>query len=195
MVHEIFSFTGRLLFKRAQITWRCGLFPDAARLSGKQNKPEQGRPNMAYAAPSILIVEDEEAHAELIRRAIRKTDRANRIDVVNDGEQALDYIFNRGEYSDPQQYPRPALVLLDIKLPGVDGFEVLKRIKGDRALKMIPVIMLTTSDCEQDIMLAYHHHANSYLTKPVGFAAFEEKVLQLGRYWTGINEPPPWCRS
>ena len=149
---------------------------------------------MGYAESNILVVEDEEAHAALICRAIRKTERVNRVDVVRDGEQALDYICNRGLYSDSEQYPRPVMILLDINLPGMDGFEVLERIKSEQTLKMIPVIMLTTSDREQDIALAYQHHANSYLTKPVGFAAFEEKVLELGRYWTRVNEPPPAVR-
>lgn len=150
---------------------------------------------MRHATPNILIVEDEEAHAELIRRAILKADRVNRIDVVGDGEEALDYMFNRGAYYDPEQYPHPAMVLLDIKLPGMGGLEVLKRIKGDRVLKMIPVIMLTTSDREQDIKFAYQNHANSYLTKPIGFTAFEKKVLELGRYWTMLNEPPRALRN
>ena len=150
---------------------------------------------MAHAVPNILIVEDEEAHAELIRRVIRRSSEACHIDVVTDGEQALDYIFNRGRYSDRERYGRPGMILLDIKLPGIDGLEVLMQIKSNRILRMIPVIVLTTSEREQDIAVAYQHHANSYLTKPVGYAAFEEKVLQLGRYWTRINEPPPARRS
>ncbi|GLI32975.1 response regulator [Desulforhabdus amnigena] len=138
----------------------------------------------------ILIVEDEEAHAELTKRAIRKAGHANRIDILNDGEQALDYLFNRGIYSDREKYPCPALILLDINLPGIDGIEVLKRIKEDPRLKPIPVIMLTTSKREEDIAASYGHYANSYLTKPVGFKEFEEKVMQIDFYWMNLNEPP-----
>jgi len=138
----------------------------------------------------ILIVEDEEAHAELTRRAIRKAGNVSRIDVVNDGEQALDYVFNRGKFDNREKYPRPGLILLDIKLPGIDGIEVLKRVKEHPGLKTIPVIMLTTSKREEDIVASYSHYANSYLTKPVGFKEFEEKVKQLDFYWVKINEPP-----
>lgn len=139
---------------------------------------------------SILIVEDEEAHAQLTERAIRKSGNANRIDIVGDGEQAMDYLLNRGKYADKNRYPCPGLVLLDIKLPGIDGIEVLKQIKDNPRLKQIPVIMLTTSEREEDIAKAYGHYANSYLTKPVGFKAFEEKITQLDFYWMILNEPP-----
>lgn len=145
---------------------------------------------MANESPSILIVEDEEAHAELTRRAIRKAGNANRIDIVSDGEQALDYVFNRRKYSDKNEYPAPGLILLDIKLPGIDGIEVLQQIKTHPVLKKIPVIMLTTSEREEDIAASYSRYANSYLTKPVGFKEFEEKVKQIGFYWMTLNEPP-----
>jgi CheY-like chemotaxis protein len=145
---------------------------------------------MGCEPASILIVEDEEAHAELTERAIRKAGNANRIDVVSDGEQALDFLFNRGKYADPKKYPCPGLILLDIKLPGVDGLEVLKQIKEHSTLRKIPVIMLTTSEREEDIARSYCHHANSYLTKPVGFKEFEEKVRQIDFYWLILNEPP-----
>ena len=141
-------------------------------------------------ALKILMVEDEEAHAELTKRAIRKAGYAGRVDVVSDGEAALDYLYNRGHYRDKERYCMPNLVLLDIKLPGIDGIEVLKRIKEDPDLKRIPVIMLTTSEREQDIVSSYNHYANSYLTKPVGFKEFEEKVRQIGFYWTTLNVPP-----
>ena len=100
---------------------------------------------------SILLVEDEEAHAELTVRAIRKGGNANRIEVVCDGEQALDYLFNRKKYADKSAYPHPGLILLDIKLPGMDGIDLLKEIKEDPLLQSIPVIMLTTSEREEDI--------------------------------------------
>jgi CheY-like chemotaxis protein len=145
---------------------------------------------MEYDPQGILIVEDEEAHAELTRRAIRKSGNASRIDVVQDGEEALDYLFNRGKYHNKIEYPRPGLILLDIKLPGIDGIEVLKQIKEHPILKRVPVIMLTTSKREEDIAASYNHYANSYLTKPVGFKEFEEKVRQLDQYWLGLNQPP-----
>jgi CheY-like chemotaxis protein len=145
---------------------------------------------MEYEPSSILLVEDEEAHARLTERAIRKAGNANRIHVVSDGEQALDYLFNRGKYADKGKFPHPGLILLDIKLPGVDGIEVLKQIKTDPVLRKIPVIMLTTSEREEDIAASYCHYANSYLTKPVGFKEFEEKVRQIDNYWMLVNEPP-----
>lgn len=138
----------------------------------------------------ILIVEDEEAHAQLMQRAIRKSGNANHIDIVSDGEQALDYLFNRGKYEDKNTYSCPGLILLDIKLPGIDGFQVLKQIKEHPVLRNIPVIILTTSQREEDVARAYGHYANSYLTKPVGFKKFEEKIGQLDFYWMMLNEPP-----
>ena len=146
---------------------------------------------MTYDATTILIVEDEPAHAQLTERAIRKSGNANRVDIVGDGEQALDYLLNRGRYADRERYPCPALILLDIKLPGIDGIEVLRQVKAHPLLRKIPVIMLTTSERDEDMARAYSHYANSYLTKPVGFKAFEEKINQLDFYWMIINEPPP----
>ena len=145
---------------------------------------------MSCEPATILIIEDEEAHAELTHRAIRKAGNANRIDIVPDGEQALDYLFNRGKYTDKKEYPYPGLILLDIKLPGIDGIEVLKHIKEHPTLRQIPVIMLTTSEREEDVAKSYFHYANSYLTKPVGFKEFEDKVKQIDFYWLILNEPP-----
>lgn len=139
---------------------------------------------------SILLVEDEPAHAALTQRAIRKSGNAARIDIVTHGEEALDFLFNRGSYSDKHRYPPPGLILLDIKLPGMDGIEVLKAIKEDQRFKRIPVIMLTTSERVADIACSYEYYANSYLTKPVGVKAFEEKIRQLDSYWMIHNEPP-----
>jgi CheY-like chemotaxis protein len=146
---------------------------------------------MKVEPASILIIEDEEAHAQLTQRAIRKSGNANHIDIVYDGEQGLDYLFNRGKYADKSRFPCPGLVLLDIKLPGIDGIEVLREIKEHPVLRKIPVIMLTTSVREEDMAKSYGHHANSYLTKPVGFKQFEEKIGQLDFYWMIINESPP----
>jgi len=145
---------------------------------------------MVHKPLNILLVEDEEAHAELTKRSIRKAGNANRIDIVFDGEKAINYLYNHGEYADKTKYSRPGLILLDIKLPGIDGIQVLKKIKEDPALKRIPVIMLTTSKREEDIVQSYNNHANSYLTKPVGFKEFEDKIRQLDFYWLLINEPP-----
>lgn len=145
---------------------------------------------MEYEPLSILLIEDEEAHAELTRRAIRKAGNANRIHIVSDGEEAFDFLCNRGAYADKSKYPLPGLILLDINLPGIDGIEVLKKLKKDPKLKKIPVIMLTTSEREEDIVRSYEHYANSYLTKPVGFKAFEEKIKQIDFYWMILNKPP-----
>ena len=138
----------------------------------------------------ILLVEDEVAHAELTKRAIRKAGNANRVHIVTDGEEAFDYLYNRGKYEDKVKYSLPGLILLDIKLPGIDGVEVLKKIKEDPTLKRIPVIMLTTSEREEDIARSYNHYANSYLTKPVGFKEFEKKIMQIDFYWMILNKPP-----
>ncbi len=145
---------------------------------------------MDHEPLNILLVEDEEAHAELTKRSIRKAGNANRIDVVYDGEEALNYLYNKGKYADKTKYPRPGLILLDIKLPGIDGIQVLKTIKEDPNLKRMPVIMLTTSKRDEDIAQSYNYYANSYLTKPVGFKEFEDKIQQLDYYWLLINEPP-----
>ena len=151
------------------------------------------RRNMDPERFNILVIEDEEAHAALTERAIRKAGRANRIDIARDGEEALDYLFHQGRYAEASRFPSPGLILLDLKLPGVDGIEVLKQIKNDPHLKKIPVIMLTTSKREEDIASCYLNHANSYLTKPVGFREFEAKVMEINSYWMEINEPPAAC--
>lgn len=145
---------------------------------------------MTFEPSSILLVEDEEAHAELTVRAIRKAGNANRVDVVSDGEEALDYLFNDKKYADRSKYPTPGLILLDIKLPGIDGLDVLQKIKQEPNLRKIPVIILTTSEREEDIARSYDYHANSYLTKPVGFKEFEEKIRQIDFYWMLLNRPP-----
>ncbi|OPL15338.1 MAG: hypothetical protein AVO38_10730 [delta proteobacterium ML8_D] len=145
---------------------------------------------MNYEPSNILLIEDEEAHAELTKRAIRKAGNANRIDVLTNGEEAIDYIFNRGKYTNKKKYPMPGLIMLDIKLPGIDGIEVLRQIKASPVLKKIPVIMLTTSDREEDISRSYNNYANSYLTKPVGYKEFEERIMQVDSYWMLINKKP-----
>ncbi|MBA3027508.1 MAG: response regulator [Desulfobacterium sp.] len=145
---------------------------------------------MTYEPLNILIIEDEEAHAELTKRAIRKAGNANRVDIVSDGQEALDYLFNQKKYENKDKYPAPGLILLDINLPGLNGIDVLKKIKAEPSLKMIPVIMLTTSARDEDIGRSYENYANSYLTKPVGFKEFEEKISQIDHYWMLVNKSP-----
>lgn len=137
----------------------------------------------------ILLVEDNPAHTKLILRAFKEDRLANPIHCVEDGEQALDYLFQRGNYDDPETSPRPNLVLLDLKLPKVDGLEVLTQIKQDKDLKSIPVVVLTSSTNEADMHAAYSHYANSYLSKPIDFAKFHQLVQELDLYWTIWNRP------
>ena len=139
---------------------------------------------------AILLIDDEVAHVGLIKRAFDKARVLNEIFVVTDGEAALDYLFRRGEYADPASSPRPMLILLDIKLPKIDGHEVLRQIQEDPTLALIPTVVLTTSDQVKDVQAAYEAGANSYVTKPVKVEEFEVKVGNLGLYWTLSNEPP-----
>jgi CheY-like chemotaxis protein len=138
----------------------------------------------------ILLVEDNEDHAELAIRGLRDQQVANTIHLVRDGEQALDYLFNRGAYTDVEKHPRPNLVLLDLRLPRVDGLEVLRTIKETPALLRIPVVVLTSSDAETDIARSYDCHANSYLVKPLDFKTFTRLMKDLGFYWLGWNTRP-----
>lgn len=136
----------------------------------------------------VLLVEDEPAHAEIVRRNFVDFCPANRLVHVADGQAALDYLFRRAQYCDPERSPRPALVLLDLRLPKVDGLEVLRTVKTDPALCRIPVVILTTSAAETDVAKAYDNHANSYLVKPVDFPRFVALMETLGRYWLTWNE-------
>jgi CheY-like chemotaxis protein len=138
----------------------------------------------------ILLVEDNEDHAELIKRSLAQNRVANRIYWVGDGEKALHYLFREGEYKDPKNSPRPNLILLDLRLPRVDGLEVLGRIKGTSDLQRIPVVILTSSSAENDIVKSYDAHANSYIVKPVDFVKFTQLMDDLGFYWLGWNERP-----
>ena len=139
---------------------------------------------------TILLVEDNPAHADLVKRTLKNHRIVNKIFSVPDGEQVLDYLFRRGEYADPNTSPRPHVILLDLRLPKIDGQEVLKTIKEDESLKSIPVVILTTSKAEQDVSKAYMNHANSYLVKPVDFGKFSRMMSDLGFYWLSWNQNP-----
>jgi CheY-like chemotaxis protein len=139
---------------------------------------------------TVLLVEDNFDHAELVLRSFRDHHFPNAIQHVPDGEAALDYLFQRGAYADPAHCPKPHVILLDLRLPKVDGLEVLKTIKADECLRRIPVVILTTSQAEMDIAKAYDNHANSYLVKPVDFSMFSELMKELGCYWLDWNKRP-----
>jgi CheY-like chemotaxis protein len=138
----------------------------------------------------ILLVEDDDDHAEIVERGLETNRVLNQIHRVSDGEAALDYVFRRGRYADPALSPRPNVILLDLRLPRVDGLEVLRTIKESAELRSIPVVVLTTSDAERDVTSAYDHHANSYLVKPVEFGKFTEMMHTLGFYWLAWNREP-----
>ena len=144
---------------------------------------------MDTKAPIILLVEDNPDHAELVLRSFREHQLADGIRHVTDGEMALDYLLQQGQFSDAAANPRPQVILLDLRLPKVDGLDVLKVIKADNALRRIPVIILTTSEAEIDLVRAYDSYANSYLVKPVDFDKFIQLMNQLGVYWLDWNHP------
>ena len=143
-----------------------------------------------HSAPlTILLVEDNIPHAELVKRSLEAHQIANRIYHVADGEAALDYLFRQGVYADPVTSPRPNMILLDLRLPKLSGLEVLRAIRAasDSDLHTVPVVVLTTSTAAQDVTSAYEQHANSYLVKPVDFAQFVQLMHDLGFYWLGWN--------
>ena len=138
----------------------------------------------------ILLVEDNPNDAELALHALRKHKLANRIHLVRDGAEALEFIFGTGAYADRDLADQPKVILLDIKLPKVDGLEVLRSIKADTATRAIPVVMLTSSREERDIVEGYRLGVNSYIVKPVEFDQFTNAVRELGMYWLLLNKPP-----
>jgi CheY-like chemotaxis protein len=138
----------------------------------------------------VMLIEDNADHAELIIRTLEEHQIANQVRHFFDGQAALDYLFQRGEFADPDSSPRPQIILLDLRLPLMDGIDILKTIKRDETLKGIPVVILTTSEAEKDVTRAYYHHANSYLVKPVGFEEFKELMDNLGFYWLSWNTNP-----
>ncbi len=138
----------------------------------------------------ILLVEDNPNDAELTLRALKKRNLANKVHVVTDGAEALDYIFATGSYESRDLSNQPKLILLDLKLPKVDGLEVLRRIKSVERTKTIPVVVLTSSREEQDMVESYKLGVNSYIVKPVDFTKFIDSVGELGLYWLLLNEQP-----
>lgn len=139
----------------------------------------------------ILLVEDDPADAELTMLSLRKQGLANRIEIARDGAEALDFVFCRGAYESRRFEQPPRLVLLDLKLPKVSGHQVLKEIKGDPRTASIPVIVMTSSDLERDLVECYRLGANSYIQKRVDLSKFHETVRQFGIYWLLINHTPP----
>ena len=138
----------------------------------------------------ILIVEDDPNDVELTMTALSEYNLANEVVITRDGQQALDYLYCRGEFAGrPDE--NPAVMLLDLKLPKVDGLEVLKRVKSDDGLKMIPVVVLTSSHEEKDMMRSYSLGVNAYVVKPVDFHQFVNAVKELGAFWAIVNQPPP----
>lgn len=137
----------------------------------------------------ILLVEDNEAHAEMVLRSFEKHRVSNRITHVKDGQQALDFVFQQGAFADTE-IAHPHVILLDLRLPKIDGLEVLKRIKTDENLLKIPVVILTTSAAEKDVASAYEYRANSYVVKPMDFDKFEQLMDDLGYYWMAWNHDP-----
>lgn len=138
----------------------------------------------------ILLVEDDPDDVELTLRALRKNNITNKVDLARDGAEALDYLFGTGAYSGRDTSLMPTVILLDLKLPKIDGFEILRRLRADDRTKLLPVVILTSSKEEQDIVNGYSRGCNSYVRKPVDFAQFSEAVRQLGLYWLLLNESP-----
>lgn len=139
----------------------------------------------------ILLVEDNCMDVELTLDAFRESRLMNPVHVARDGQEALNYLFGQGKYTDRETYPLPRLILLDLKLPGIDGFEVLRQIKAAPVLKRLPVIILTSSKEEGDRTLSYDTGANSYLVKPVSFEELLHIVRQIKGYWLSLNVEPP----
>jgi two-component system response regulator len=140
---------------------------------------------------AILLVEDDPDHVALTLRALRRNDVTNEVVVAHDGAEALDYLFGLGQYSGRDIRAQPQIVMLDLKLPKVDGLEVLRRVRADDRTKLVPVVILSSSDEPRDLIDGYTLGANSYVRKPVDFNQFLETTYHLGMYWLVLNDPPP----
>jgi CheY-like chemotaxis protein len=139
---------------------------------------------------AVLLVEDNNQDEKLILRAVRKVNLANPIDVVRDGQQALDYLFRVGEFADRRDSPLPVFIMLDINLPRVSGLDVLAQLRADPRTRLLPVVILTSSDEDRDRIKSYENGCNSFVRKPLDFTEFAETVARLGVYWAAINQPP-----
>lgn len=139
---------------------------------------------------TILLVEDNPQDEMLTLRALRKVNLANEVTIVRDGQQAIDYLFQQGEYADRAGSELPALVMLDLGLPRLSGLEVLEQLRADLRTQLLPVAIFTSSDEERDRLNSYRQGANSFVRKPLDFAEFAEAVAQLGVYWIAVNDPP-----
>ncbi len=144
----------------------------------------------AMTEVEILLVEDNPTDAELATRALKKSNLANKLVWVKDGAEALDFLFATGAYSQRSVPDVPKVILLDLRLPKVDGLEVLRRVKGDERTRTIPVVVLTSSKEDRDVAESYKFGVNSYISKPVEFDAFAKTVAELGMYWLLVNHPP-----
>ena len=145
---------------------------------------------MTFAVKRILLADDSDRDAELTLNALAQHNLVNEIERVRDGAEALDYLYRRGQYSG-RPSGHPTVVLLDLKMPKVDGIEVLRQIRSDPQLNLIPVVVLTSSPEEQDVVRSYALGANAFVVKPVKFNEFVDAVKQVGRFWAIINQPPP----
>jgi two-component system response regulator len=146
---------------------------------------------MANDNKIILLIEDNPDDEALTLRALKKNNILNEVVVARDGVEGLDYLFGTGAYADRDVSDQPQVILLDLKLPKVDGLEVLRRIRADERTRLFPVVILTTSNQDRDVISSYQLGANSYIRKPVDFDQFMEAVRQLGLYWLVLNVPPP----
>ncbi|HLG01994.1 MAG TPA: response regulator [Bacteroidia bacterium] len=153
---------------------------------------EDKKNNMQHV--EILLVEDDLQDAELTIRALRKHQLINHLVHVKDGEEALDFIFSRGDYASRTNKSNPKLIILDLKLPKVDGLEVLKELKNDSSTKTIPVVIMTSSNEDRDMIEGYRLGVNSYVVKPVDFESFMKAVTELGLYWMVVNKVPTHTR-
>jgi len=138
----------------------------------------------------ILLVEDNSQDEKLVLRVLRRAQLESQVDVARDGQQALDYLFQTGEFVGRAGAEQPSVVLLDISLPKVSGLEVLKRVRANASTRVVPIVMLTSSDDDRDRVMSYSDGANSFVRKPLDFSEFADTVARLGVYWTNVNLPP-----